>query len=119
MPTNKFPNIGYKTLGRDFNFFEVVSVNTATFGGGAIDGYQPDIVVTFPTQGFSFISYGSASTNTIEYSFNGTTVHGELVPVTGSASLIFSNRTMATVWFRLKAGSSGPVNIRVEAWSKE
>ena len=119
MPTNKFPNIGYKTLGRDFNFFEVVSVNTSTFGGGSVDGYQPDIVVTFPTQGFSLISYGSATTNAVEYSFNGTTVHGEMVPTTSSASLVFDVRTITTVWFRLKLGSTGPVDIRVEAWGKE
>ena len=119
MPTNNYPNIGYKNVGRDFNFYQIVSVNTSTFGGGSTDGYQPDIVITFPTRNVTFISYGSTTNNTVEYSFNGNTVHGDLKPTTPSASLEFDNRTVTTVWFRLKAGSSGPVDIRIEAWAKE
>lgn len=119
MPTNNYPGIGYKTLGRDFNFYKIVSVNTSSFGGGSVDGYQPDVIVTFPTQGFSLISYGANSSNTVEYSFNGTTVHGDLTPQTSSGALVFDVRSVSTIWFRLKTGSTGPVDIRVEAWGTE
>lgn len=115
MPTNNFPGIGYKTQGRDFNFFKKVAVSATTFGGGSADGYQPDMVITFPTAGLIFNTEGS-STNTVEYSFNGQTVHGELVPGTNRATLTFNNRVESLIWFRVKSGSSGPITISVEAW---
>lgn len=118
MTTNNFPNIGYKNQGYDFNFFKKVAVNTATFGGGSVDGYQPDIVITFSTSGVIFNTEGS-STNTVEYSFNGNTVHGELVPGTNRATLTFLNRTVSMIWFRVKSGSSGPITVSVEAWANQ
>lgn len=115
MPTNNFPGIGYKLQGRDYNFFQKVAVNTATFGGGSVDGYQPDMIITFATYGMIFNTEGS-STNTVEYSFNGQTAHGELVPGTNRATLTFLNRVESMIWFRVKAGSSGPITVSVEAW---
>jgi hypothetical protein len=112
-----------KTQGRDFNFYQILPVNWMQFGapdGYTVeDGYGPDIIVTFPTQAFTFINYGSGATNSIEYSFNGNTVHGELVPGTQSASLKFDFRTASLIWFRLKSGSTGPVDLRIEAWGKD
>lgn len=116
MTTNTYPGIGYKKQGKDFNFFRLVTVQTSTFGGQSDSGTQPDIIITFSTKGLMFINYGSGATNTIEYSFNGTTVHGELVPGTDSASLSFDNRVASLVWFRLKQGSSGSVVLHVQAW---
>jgi len=111
-----------KTQGRDFNFFQIVPVNWTQFGAPdgytAKDGYGPDIIVSFPTQGVSFINYGGSSANTIQYSFNGTTVHGDMVPGTPSQALVFDNRTISMIWFRLSPGSVGVVNLRVEAWAK-
>lgn len=117
MPTNNFPNIGYKTQGYDFNFFKKVAVSATTFGGGSVDGYQPDMIITFSTAGVIFNTEGT-STNTVEYSFNGTTVHGELVPGTNRATLTFLGRTISMIWFRVKTGSSGPITVSVEAWAK-
>ena len=112
-----------KKQGRDFNFFQVLPVNWTHFGAPdgytPQNGYGPDLIITFPTQGVSFINYGTAVTESIEYSFNGTTVHGEMVPGTPSAALVFDNRTICLIWFRLKPGSTGPVNVRVEAWGKD
>jgi hypothetical protein len=105
-----------KNQGRDYNFFQKVSVNWAAFGGGQTDGYSPDAVITFSTQGFQFINLGSGGTNVVEYSFNGNTVHGELNPTTGSVNLLFDNRVASLIWFRLQAGSSGPVVISIQAW---
>ncbi len=114
MPTNNFPNIGYKTHGHDFNYFQKVAVNTSTFGGGSVDGYQPDMVITFSTQGAIFINEGSC---VIEYSFNGTTVHGELDSASSvTKSLTFNNRVISMIWFRVKTGSTGPITVSVQAW---
>lgn len=114
MPTNNFPGIGYITQGRDYNFFEKVAVSASTFGGGSVDGYQPDLIITFSTQTIIFTNYGSAI---VEYSFNGQTVHGELT-VFGTnpqrSSLTFENRTGSLIWFRMQSG--GSATVAVEAW---
>ena len=112
-----------KVIGKDFNFFTILPVNWAQFGapdGYTVrDGYGPDIVIPFSTQAVSFVNYGADGYSSVEYSFNGTTVHGDMIPGTPSESLVFNNRTICMIWFRLKAGSTGPVNIRIEAWAKD
>jgi hypothetical protein len=117
-----YPHFKKKT-GRDFNFYKIVAVNWEQFGSPANytdeDGYGADVFIPFPTQALSFISYGADSANTIEYSFNGNTVHGDMVPQTSSGALVFDNRTVSSIWFRLKTGSTGPVSIRIEAWAKD
>lgn len=114
MPTNNYPGIGYTTNGFDRNFFQKVAVNTTTFGGSSVDGYQPDLIITFTTQSVMFLNEG---TGTVEYSFNGITVHGELDSTKASASLSFDNRVVSKIWFRIKSGSSGPINVSTHAWS--
>jgi|SRR5579859_2772013 len=115
--TNNFPNIGYITNGKDYNFYKNLSITAATFGGASTSGAQPDIIITFTTYGSIFTNLTSASGHIVEYSFNGQTVHGIL---DGSnqylASLNFSNRVISLVWFRIQAGSSGPANVIVQAW---
>lgn len=114
------PGVKQKNRPNDFNFFTKLAVNWSQFGAldgyTPTDGYGPDIIIPFSTQAFSFINEGSGATNTIEYSFDGQHVHGDLIPGTLSASLVFNNRVASLIWFRLKAGSSGPVNLRIEAW---
>jgi hypothetical protein len=118
--------IGRNNKGRDYNFFRRISVSNTTFGVNTdgylpgVDGYYPDAIITFPTVngGVIFITEGT-STNTVEYSFNGNTVHGELIPGTTSdrRTLTFYHRNISTIWFRVKSGSTGPISIVVEAWS--
>lgn len=114
MVSNNFPGIGFKTRGRDFNFYQKIAVNWSTFGGGSVDGYQPDMIITFSTQGVLFLNEG---TGVVEYSFNGNTVHGELDSTKPSVGLTFDNRVISMIWFRVKSGSSGPITVRVDAWS--
>lgn len=104
-----------KTQGRDFNFYQKLDVVNTTFGLSG-DGYKADMIITFPTQGVFFLNEG---TGTVEYSFNGNTVHGELDSTLPSKGKAFDNRTIAMIWFRVKAGSSGPIRISVEAWAKD
>lgn len=115
-----FINIGKKTKGKDFNHFQKIAVNWGSFGGGSNDGQGPDVVITFSTQGVIFHTEGTnGTTQVIEYSFNGNTVHGELIPAGNRATLTFNNRKVSLIWFRLKSGSTGPVTCSVEAWSIE
>ncbi len=114
-----------KTHGRDYNFFEKQVVSGTNFGSSDLDGYETndgyycDMFITFPTAGVIFHTEGG-STNTVEYSFNGHTVHGELVPGTatdtGRTTITFLNRKVTAIWFRVKSGSSGPITVSVEAW---
>ena len=93
------------TQGKDYNYFVRFSVSNASF--------NPTSDVDFTFRGplsFSLINEG---TGTIEYSFNGTTLHGDLVPSTPSAALVFNNRGINHIWFRLKTGAAS--NIRIEA----
>lgn len=116
-----FPHIK-KTQGRDFNFYQILPVNWTQFGAPdgytMQDGYGPDVIITFPTQAVTFINYGTSGGYAIEYSFNGTTVHGDMIPGTSSGSLVFDFRPISLIWFRLKSGATGPANIRIEAWAK-
>lgn len=112
-----FKNIK-KTQGRDFNFFEKRTVTWTQFGAPdgytTTDGYGPDMIITFPTQGLIFINETDATT--IQYSFNGTTVHGELVggATSPSRSLTFNNRVASLIWFRISNGASATVSV--QAW---
>jgi len=118
MSSNTFPGIGYITNGRDFNFFQSISVTATTFGGGSVSGQQPDILISFPTYGIIFTN--ETPGQVVEYSFNGTTVHGQLDGAVTSTTRVvtFLNRAIGNlVWFRLKSGSSGPATITTTAWA--
>lgn len=114
MPTNRYPHVGYTTLGYDHNFFEKADVTWTGFGSNSVDGYQPDMIVRGGSNAI-FINEGAG---TLEYSFNGTTVHGEITGGATSANrvLTFTNRPMSKIWFRVKTGSSGPITVSVQAW---
>lgn len=114
-----FPGYTVKVHDRNFNYFIKTAVNWSQFGAPdgytVADGYGCDQFIKFSTYGVIFNTEGS-STNTVEYSFDGHTVHGELVPGTNRATLTFLNRVMSMIWFRVKSGSSGPITVSVEAW---
>lgn len=112
MPSNNFPNIGYTTLGRDFNFFQKITVTWSTFGGGSVDGEQPDVLITFPTQGLLLLNEDPASV--IQVSFNGETVHDQLDPTLPSRGIAYDNRSVSKIFFRLLSGGSAVVSVR--AW---
>ncbi len=116
MSTNNYPYIGKRNFGRDFNYYQKFEIVASDFGSESVDGNQPDTVITFPTQSIIFFNEQSGAGKVVEYSFNGNHVHGELDPQLDSKTLTFNNRPVTTIWFRVKAGSSGPVTIRVDAW---
>lgn len=114
MPTNNYPYVGFTTLGYDHNFFKKVTVTATSFGSNAVDGYQPDVVINLPevTYTVTFFLEGSSG-NQIQYSFNGTTVHGDMTFGQSSATLTFTNRVISKIWFQSVSGN--PV-VRIEAW---
>lgn len=98
--------------GRDFNFYKKVSVTNTDFQ----DTY--DCIITFPTQSVMFLNENTvANGNVVEYSFNGNIVHGELDTTLPSRGMVFDSRPISKIWFRVKNGSSGPIIIRIDAWS--
>lgn len=104
-----FSNVNKKTAGADFNYFAKTTVSSASFTA------NPDQVISFNTQGLIFINEGTS--NIVEYSFNGNTVHGQLDSNAGSVTkiLTFDNRVVSLIWFRLTSGSAG--NVSVQAWA--
>ena len=112
MPSNFFPNIGYVNYGRDFNYFQKITVTWTTFGGNSVDGYQPDAIITFPTQGILLLNEDTASV--IQVSYNGLTVHDQLDPTLPSKGVAYDNRVVSTIWLKLVSGASAVVSIR--AW---
>lgn len=94
--------------GHDFNFYQKLTISSATFASEA------NTVFNFRgQQNFSLMNQG---TGVIEYSFNGNTLHGDLTPSTGSVALTFYNRRVSRIWFRLASGS--PTIVRIEAWAR-
>jgi len=81
-----------------------------------VDGYDfptvPQINFTYTSQGFSFLNRGNS---TLQYSFNGEDLHGDLVPSDASAGFIFDARSENKVWFRAYDGYG---EVRVESWGK-
>jgi len=82
-----------------------------------VDGYAfpdtPQVNLGFNSQGIAFLN--KSSIYTIQYSFNGTTIHGDLDPADESKGIIFDHRIESKIWFRAVGGYA---TVRVEAWSK-
>lgn len=113
MPTNDYPNIGY-IFSKDFSYYKKYAVTETTFGGNSVSGFQPVAVIPFVSRGVMLVNEGSG---VVEFSFNGTTVHGELDSEGITPGIAFDNKVAARVWLRLKTGSSGPINVSIYAWA--
>ena len=87
-----------------YNYFEVLAVAVAAFPE------DPQVTFNFVPDGFTFLNRGAAK---IEYSFDGTTLHGDLDPADSSKSVAFNSRVEDRIWFRAPAGAS---TVRVEGW---
>lgn len=119
MTTDNYHGIGYNTKGKDHNIYKKFTVSATTFGGDSVSGEQPDYIANCVIQSFMMLNESTLSTEVVEYSFNGNTVHGELDPTLASKAIAFDNRSFDKIWFRVKAGSTGPVTIRLDAWGSK
>jgi hypothetical protein len=111
MPTNNFPGVGYTNAGHNKNFFQKITVTATGFGSNSVDGYQPDAIITFPTQGVLILNEDAASV--VQISFNGYSVAEELNPVIVKG-VSYDFRTISKIWLKITSGSSAVVSIR--AW---
>lgn len=88
-----------------FNLFQTIDVTGTNFS-------------TLESIGFNFIPKGLSLINRgfriIEYSFDGTNVHGDLNPADSSFSITFKNRSESRIWFRVPTGIA--TSVRVEVW---
>jgi len=99
-----FPDPNAKvTRGADFNFFHEDSVANTAFDQ---DPYIPGV------RGSSHSFYIRTSGATLEYSFNGSTLHGRLTAA--QAERFFPNRSISKIWFRAVGGTA---IIEVEGWA--
>lgn len=90
--------------GYDFNFFTKHTVANANFTTDC------DITINMKAPTYA-VSFQLESGTRVEYSFNGLTVHGDMILTEASANLLFENRVISKIWFR------GDGYVRVEAWA--
>lgn len=100
--------VGPITQGKDFNFFQKVTVSSANFNASA------DVAINIRNQAGLILS-NETTGSVVEYSFNGNTLHGDLTFGQGSQTIKFDNRRVNFIWLRLKSG--GTATVRVEAWA--
>jgi hypothetical protein len=93
--------------GKDHNFFQRLTVNWSSFNT------LPDVII--PIMGNPSFSFVNEGTNPVEYSYNGNTKHGDLVPNTPSAAISFNHRGQSQIWFRVLDGYT---TVRVEAFTE-
>jgi hypothetical protein len=101
--------VGY---GRDYNFFKSATPGSSGAGTFATDC---DVLINMNAPTYTVTLWAPSGTS-VQYSFNGYTVHGTL---DGSSTvapnfLVFENRVISKIWFTYIGGSG---NIRVEAWA--
>jgi hypothetical protein len=88
-------------------FFEKVLVSSNSF---LID---PDIFINIiDNESLLFINEGAGA---VEISFDGTDVHSELNPSSGTNSLIANYPSVNKIWLRLKSGAASVVRVQNDA----
>jgi len=87
-----------------WDYFNEITVTETSFPSSA----QVDF--NFHTVGFNLINQGS---EIIEYSFDGTNVHGQLDASGDTVEADFISRIVNKIWFRVSSGIS---QVRVEGW---
>jgi hypothetical protein len=92
-----------------YNFFDRVSVSTTNFDNHVV-------YWTFNSTGIVLVNETETSGRIVEYSFNGTDVHGDLDPDLATSGLAFDNRRETRIWFRLKT-AGGAASVRIETWA--
>lgn len=99
-------------VGPSFDFYARTTVQWTTFGGTngdgyGHDGYSPDLIIPFSSQGIIFIL--ETANSVVEISFNGTTVHARLDSTIANGiaqRLDFNNRVDSLIWYRAVSGAN-------------
>jgi hypothetical protein len=88
-----------------YNFFDTIAVDSYGFPA------TPQAAFPFNSQGFTLLNRGMF---TIQYSFDGVNLHGDLNPADASRGLAFDARNECKVFFRAVDGYGV---VRVESWA--
>ena len=92
------------------NFFNKINVNSGTFSDYKLSW-------NFNSIGLALMIESTNSDDIVQYSFDGITVHGDMRATYPSESLMFDNRFVDSIWFRLAPEGRGvSVITRIEAW---
>lgn len=89
-----------------FNYFDRILISSTNFSDHLVS-------FGFNTAGFAVVNESTTDGATIEYSFDGTTIAGDLI-VGGIDGIVFDARHESKIWFRISGGTS--CNVRIEAW---
>ena len=106
----KYDSNGRLLKNKGTNFFDKLSVSSASFDDNKTSW-------DFTSQGFSIVIESSNASDVIEYSFDGTELHGDLTPGF-SGIMIWDDRRQNKIWFRRKTAGSAVI-VRVEAWRND
>ena len=98
--------VGPITAGKDFYFFYYAPVAEAAFPTA------PQIIINFRGMQNLIISVEGSTGNKIDYSFNGGTIHGNLIVGQSSQIINLPNHPAKKIWLRSSSGAT----IRCEAW---
>ena len=90
------------TAGIDFNRFFEITVNNAAFHAEV----DVQLLIRGPSLHFYIRNTGVSS---VEFSFNGNTVHGRLAP---NSERLYPFRRVSKIWFR-----SAGTTVEIEAWA--
>lgn len=94
--------------GKDPNFFKQITVNELAFPS------TPQVVINVSgVNHLSIVNLGTTAGQTVEYSFNGNVLHGNCIPGTPRAGIVFDDRRVSYIWFRTTADAS---DVTIEAW---
>jgi hypothetical protein len=93
----------------DYNTFERITVDGYAFST------DPNVIFDYRHSNLSF-SMVWEGTGVIQYSFNGSTVHGDMTSGAATAAMFFDDRPIGKIWFRISTGVGG--TVRVEGWAK-
>jgi autotransporter translocation and assembly factor TamB len=94
----------------DFNKFSRITIDGYAFPA------DPHVNFDFRHSNLSFSLVLESGTGIVEYSFNGTTLHGDLQIGTPTEAIFFDNRPISKIWLRAKnAGAFGAI-VRIEGW---
>lgn len=92
-------------FGKDRNYFKNFEISSTDF--------QDECETLIKTKFINNFKITNTGSETIEYSFNGLTLHGSLIPGTRFSSVSFS-RNINKIWFR---APNGPSSVSINAYS--
>ena len=97
---------------REKNFFTKLQISSTSFTTAQRAKWG------FNSVGLALLVESNDATDVVQYSFDGTNVHGDLTPLLPSEGIVFDNRFENNVWFR-RATPGDAVIVRIEAWQHD